>query len=311
MTCRKATLQKSQRLRLHAELRGDCEGVLNRPAQGSQALAPSPPPPSHVPRFVRTARGQQCDPGLCEEGCTPRVPPASGRGSVPAEHAAREPRAGGSLALGGHLPVPRRDTGRARAGAPVCAAQCVTAAEEPRGPAAPRARLLSASTSPGDKCAGPRGPGGVRAETEMFPEQRFMFSLREVGPAVGAPVPGFLRRESRAALGVRSAISGHVRRGAAVTTRSHTCARPCPPASRPRPPPGLGHHHPRGLWDRSRNWGGAGDGASLLTPLAQPSRLGRAAHSWPSGISWYHTPPSPHPQCGRGSVRTATLASLE
>lgn len=61
MTCRKATLQKSERLRLHAELRGDCEGVLNR-------LAPSPPPPSHVPRFVRTARGQQCDPGLCEEG---------------------------------------------------------------------------------------------------------------------------------------------------------------------------------------------------------------------------------------------------
>lgn len=245
--------------------------------------------------------------GCVRRGCAP----ASGRGSVPAEHAAREPRAGGSLALCGHLPVPRRDTGRARAGAPVCAAQCVTAAEEPRGPAAPRGRSLSASTSPGDKCAGPRGPGGVRAETEMFPEQRFMFSLREVGPAVGAPVPGFLRRESRAALGVRSAISGHVRRGAAVTTRSHTCARPCPPASRPRPPPGLGHHHPRGLWDRPRNWGGAEHGASLLTPLAQPSRLGRAAHAWPSGISWYHTPPSPHPQCGRGSVRTATLASLE
>lgn len=131
------------------------------------------------------------------------------------------------------------------------------------------------------------------------------------GRRCGAPVPGFLRRESRAALGVRSAISGHVRRGAAVTTRSHTCARPCPPASRPRPAPGLGHHHPRGLWDRSRNWGGAGHGASLLTPLAQPSRLGRAPHAWPSGISWYHTPPSPHPQCGRGSVRTATLASLE
>lgn len=186
MTCRKATLQKSERLRLHAELRGDCEGVLNRPAQGSQALAPSPPPPSHVPRFVRTARGQQCDPGLCEEGCAP----ASGRGSVPAEHAAREPRAGGSLALCGHLPVPRRDTGRARAGAPVCAAQCVTAAEEPRGPAAPRGRSLTASTSPGDKCAGPRGPGGVRAETEMFPEQRFMFSLREVGPAVRGARPG-------------------------------------------------------------------------------------------------------------------------
>lgn len=91
------------------------------------------------------------------------------------------------------------------------------------------------------------------------------------GRRCGAPVPGFLRRESRAALGVRSAISGRVRRGAAVTTRSHTCARPCPPASRPRPPPGLGHHHPRGLWDRSRNWGGAGHGASLLTPLAQPS----------------------------------------
>lgn len=109
------------------------------------------------------------------------------------------------------------------------------------------------------------------------------------GRRCGAPVPGFLRRESRAALGVRSAISGHVRRGAAVTTRSHTCPR----RARLRQGPA-----PRRAWATTTHvaYGTGhvtGAGQSTARPSSRPSPSPRGSAA----------PRTPGPAAFRGTTR--------